>query len=320
MSILITGGAGFIGSHLCTKYATEDGNVNTVICLDNFSNGDVRNIRHLVGRRNFKLVTGDVRDKELMRDLTRDADVIMHLAAQVHTDKSLIVPRDTYDINVMGTLNVLENARMHDVGCVLFASSSEVYGSAKYAPMDEYHALDPDHPYGASKAAADRLCSAYYKTYGVEVRILRSFNTYGEGQKDRGYGAVISLFIRRCLEGKPPIIYGDGTQTRDFMYISDAVAAYDAMLIHGGACLGPINFGTGKDVSINALANMIMKKTGLKMEPVYVERRAGEVDKLVADATKAKNELGWAPKVTIQEGLDRMIEWYRTGNAEELKI
>ena len=210
MRIVITGGAGFIGSHLCEKYTLAK---QTVVCLDNFSSGNLTNIRQLLDYPNFKLVKGDIRDTELLEKVIRDADVVFHLAAQVHVDRSYIEPKLTYEVNVMGTLNVLEAARMHDVGKVLVASSSEVYGSAQYAPIDEKHPLSAPHPYGASKIAADRMCHAYGLTYGMNINILRFFNIFGPRQRDIGYGGVISIFTRRVLSGVPPIIYGKGKQT-----------------------------------------------------------------------------------------------------------
>ena len=155
MKMLITGGAGFIGSHLCDKYTSEG---HTVLCLDNFMSGNLMNVRHLLDNRNFKLIKGDVRDYDLLEKIMRDIDVVFHLAAQIHVDRSYIEPTLTYDVNVMGTQNILEVARRYDVGRIIYASSSEVYGSAQYSPIDENHPLNAPHPYGASKIAADRMC------------------------------------------------------------------------------------------------------------------------------------------------------------------
>ena len=229
MNILITGGAGFIGSHLCNKY-TKDG--HRVLCLDNFMSGNLMNIRHLLDYRNFKLVKGDIRDYDLIEKLARDVDVIFHLAAQIHVDRSYIEPQLTYDINVIGTQNVLEAAKLHDAQKVIYASTSEVYGSAQYVPIDEKHPLNAPHPYGSSKIAADRMCNAYIQTYGMDISILRPFNVFGPHQRDVGYGGVISIFTRRVLNNTAPIIYGDGQQTRDYTYIDDAVKAYDMILNH----------------------------------------------------------------------------------------
>jgi UDP-glucose 4-epimerase len=320
MRILITGGAGFIGSYLCDKFTKEG---HTVICLDNFSSGNLTNIRHLLDFRNFKLLKGDIRDYDLLEKVARDVDVIFHLAAQIHVDRSYIEPKLTYDVNVMGTQNILEVARIHDAKRVIHASTSEVYGSAQRIPIDEYHPLNAPHPYGASKIAADRMCYAYIQTYGMNISILRLFNVFGPRQRDIGYGGVISIFTRRVLSNAPPIIYGDGRQTRDYTYIKDAVKAYDLVFNYEHPISEPINFGTGREVSINDLANKIIELSDKseKIEPVHVEPRIGEVKRLIADATRAKELLGWEPTYTLEKGLEEFITWYRNyGFEERIKI
>ncbi len=320
MKIIITGGAGFVGSHLCDKYTNEG---HTVLCLDNFMSGNLINVRHLLDFRNFKLIKGDIRDFNLLEKLMPDVDVVFHLAAQIHVDRSYIEPKLTYEVNVMGTQNILEAARIHDTKKIIFASSSEVYGSAQYAPIDEKHPLNAPHPYGASKIAADRMCYAYINTYGMNINITRLFNLYGPRQKDIGYGGVISIFTRRVLSNIPPIIYGDGLQTRDYTYISDAVKAYDLILNHDGPIKEPLNFGNGTEVSILNIANMIIDlcgKTGT-IKPVHIEPRLGEVKRLIADATRAKNLLGWEPEYSLEEGLKSFVQWYRDyGFEERIKI
>ena len=228
MKILITGGAGFLGSHLCEKYV-NDGHV--VYALDNLMNGNLNNIRILLHKKNFKFIHDDIRRDEVYQKLPTDLDAIIHLAAQIHVDRSIVNPAETFKINVEGTLKILEFARMNDVKKVLHASTSEVYGTAKYTPMDENHPLLASHPYGVSKIAADRLCYTYNETYDLGVDIVRCFNLFGPRQKDTGYGGVIAIFINRVLQNKPPIIYGDGRQTRDYMYVTDAVDAYDKVLM-----------------------------------------------------------------------------------------
>ena len=315
MKILITGGAGFIGSHLCDKYTKNE---DTVLCLDNFMNGNLMNIRHLLNYRNFKLINGDIRDFDLLEKIMRDVDAVFHLAAQIHVDRSIIEPKLTYEINVLGTQNILEVARMYDVEKVIHASTSEVYGSAQYAPMDEKHPLNAPHPYGASKIAADRMCYAYIETYGMNICIMRPFNLYGQRQKDSGYGGAISLFAKRVLSNMPPIIYGDGEQTRDYTYIDDIVDAYD-FILNNKPIREPINFGTGKEIKIIDLANEIIASCGKteNIKPVHVEPRPGEVRRLVADISKAKEILGWTPKYTIEDGLKKFIDWYRNYKFEE---
>ena len=314
MKILITGGAGFIGSHLCDKY-TKNG--DTVLCLDNFMNGNLMNIRHLLTHRNFKLITGDIRNLDILEKIVRDVNVIFHLAAQIHVDRSIVEPKLTYEVNVLGTQNILEVARMYDVEKIIYASTSEVYGSTLYAPMDERHPLNAPHPYGASKIAADRMCYSYIQTYGMDICIMRPFNIYGPKQKDSGYGGAISLFTKRVLSNMPPVIYGDGEQTRDYTYVDDIVRAYDMILNYEKRIDKPINFGTINEIKILDLANLIIKLCDKDIKPVHVEPRPGEVKRLVADASKAKELLGWKPKYTIEEGLKKFIDWYKNYKFEE---
>jgi UDP-glucose 4-epimerase len=316
MKMLITGGAGFIGSHLCEKYV-KDGHI--VLCLDNFLSGDLMNIRHLLDFRNFKLIKGDIRDFALLEKVMPDVDVVFHLAAQIHVDRSYIEPQLTYEINVMGTQNILEAARMYDTKRVIYASTSEVYGSAQYAPIDEKHPLNAPHPYGASKIAADRMCYSYIHTYGMDITILRSFNTFGSRQRDVGYGGVISIFTRRVLSDVPPIIYGDGLQTRDYTYIEDATRAYDLVLNHKEPMMEPINFGSGREVTILDVADMVINLSGKKgnIKPIHLKPRIGEVKRLIADATRAKELLGWEPEYDFKKGLRAFVEWYRSYGFEE---
>lgn len=316
MRMLITGGAGFVGSHLCEKYTREG---HTVLCLDNFMSGNLMNIRHLLDFRNFKLVKGDIRDNDLLERIMRDVEVVFHLAAQVHVDRSYIEPRLTWDVNVMGTQNVLEIARLHDASKVIYASTSEVYGSAQYVPIDEKHPLDAPHPYGASKVAADRMCHAYNQTYGMNIAIMRLFNIFGPHQRDLGYGGVISIFTRRVLMGMPPVIYGNGEQSRDYTYIADAVRAYDLVLNHQEPLPGPINFGSGKDVTIMDLAKKVIEVCGKSdtIKPVHVEPRIGEVNRLIANAAKAKKLLGWQPEYNLEKGLAEFLNWYKQYGMEE---
>ncbi len=320
MKMLITGGAGFVGSHLCYKYTKEG---HTVYCLDNFMSGDLRNIRQLLDYNNFKLIKGDVRDYELLEKIIRDVEVVFHLAAQIHVDRSYVEPKLTYDINVMGTQNVLEIARFHDVKRVIHASTSEVYGSSLYCPMDEKHPLNAPHPYGSSKTAADRMCYAYIQAYGMDIAILRFFNIFGPRQKDIGYGGVVSIFTRRVLNGLPPIIYGDGSQTRDYTFVDDAVQAYDMVMKHNELITEPINFGSGKEQSILTIANKIINlcDKSSRIQPVHIAPRMGEVKRLIANAAKAKEVLGWAPQYDFDKGLSEFILWYKNyGFEDKIKL
>jgi len=316
-TILIIGGSGFVGSHLAEKYVKE-GYLTKV--LDDFSSGKVNNIRELFNYRNFKLIKGDITDKGLVREAVKGVDVVFHLAAQVHVDKSIIESERTFEVNAQGTLNVLEAVLQNDVELTIYASSSEVYGSAQIIPMNESHPLNPASPYAASKVAADRMCFAYYNTYKLPVVIVRCFNMYGARQVDSSYAAAIPLFIKRVLQGLPPIIYGDGKQSRDYMYIKDALNAYDLILKSQDKLAGKaINFGTNKDISVLDLAQTIIRLCGKEdsLQPVHVAERPGEVKRLCADTTLAKKELGFEIEYDIERGLKELIEWYRQGRYEE---
>jgi len=315
--ILITGGAGFIGSHLAEKYVKQG---HLVKVFDDFSLGNVNNIRALFNYGNFKLMKGDIRNKESVQRATTGIDVIFHLAAQVHVDKSIINPQETFEVNALGTLNVLDAALENEVGLIVYASSSEVYGSAQYVPMDEKHPLNPASPYAASKVAADRLCSAYYNTYKLPVVIVRCFNTYGPRQSDLGYAAAIPKFIRRAINGLPPVIYGDGKQTRDYLYIEDAVKAYDLIFKSPKKFMDKVvNFGSGRETSILELADLIIKLCNRRgsLRSVHVAPRPGEVKRLCADITLAKKELGFEPEYSLEGGLKKFIKWYEEGRYEE---
>lgn len=315
--ILITGGAGFIGSHLAEDFVK---NGYPVKIIDDFSAGNVNNILGLFNYKNFKMIRGSITEEELIAKATTNVDVIFHLAAQIHVDRSIIEPRHTFEVNTLGTLNILDAALENDIKLVVYASTSEAYGSAKRVPMDEDHPLNPASPYAASKAAADRLCFSYYNTYKLPVVIVRCFNTYGPRQKDSGYAAVIPNFISRALQGSPPVIYGDGTQTRDYMYVKDAVNAYKLILESYENILGKaINFGTGKEISINELAQTILRLCGMKAEPIHAAPRAGEVKRLCADISLAREQLGFKPKYSIDQGLKEFVQWYKQGKYEEWK-
>lgn len=316
MKILVTGAAGFLGSHLSEKYVHEG---HIVYAADNLQNGNLNNIRTLLHRKNFKFIHDDIRNQELYQRLPTDLDAIIHLAAQIHVDRSIVNPEETFNINVNGTMKVLEFARMNDIKKILFASTSEIYGSAKYVPMNEDHSLSAQHPYGVSKIAADRLCYTYNETYDLGIDIIRCFNLFGPRQKDSGYGGVIAIFINRILQNKPPIIYGNGNQTRDYMYITDAVDAYDKVLTStNNPGKNGINFGSGTEKSINEIAELILKHTKLdkSLKPIHVDPRPTEVQRLYADISKAKDILKFHPQTNFEEGLISLLEWYKNFKSE----
>jgi UDP-glucose 4-epimerase len=316
MKILITGAAGFLGSYLSEKYVLDG---HLVFGVDNLMNGNLNNIRTLLHKKNFKFIRGDIALNEIYSKLPNDFDAIIHLAAQIHVDRSIVNPEETFKINLGGTLKILEFARMNDINKILFSSTSEVYGSAEYAPMDERHPLSAKHPYGVSKIAADRLCYTYNETYDLGVDIIRCFNFFGPRQKDTGYGGVIAIFINRVLQNKPPIIYGDGRQTRDYMFVKDAVSAYDTVLrSRRNPGRNGINFGSGKEISINEIADLVIKHASpdKKLRPIHVDPRPVEVQRLLADISKAKKLLKFKPQFQFERGLVLLIDWYKNYKSE----
>jgi UDP-glucose 4-epimerase len=316
MKILITGASGFLGSYLSEKYVNDG---HTVYGVDNLMNGNLNNIRTMIHKKNFKFVYDDICRNELYSSLPKDFDAIIHLAAQIHVDRSVVNPAETFKINVDGTMKILEFSRMNDIKKVLYASTSEIYGSAEYPRIDEKHPLSAKHPYGVSKIAADRLCYSYNETYDLGVDIVRCFNIFGPRQKDTGYGGVIAIFIKRVSQGKPPIIYGDGEQTRDYLFIEDAIVGYDKILMSvSNPGKNGINIGSGREVSVNKIAELSIKfaATDKKVKPIHVEPRPIEVKRLLADISKAHKLLGFRPQIDFEKGMKLLANWYKNYRSE----
>lgn len=299
MKVLITGAAGFIGSHLYNKLKNDG---HEVIGIDNW----FHSCNHPIAK---EVKHGDILNIGLIDELVKWSDVVYHLAAQIHVDRSIEYPHETIEINVIGTLNILEAVRKYDKKMV-FASSSEVYGSSQADYMDESHLLDAQSPYAASKVAGDRLCKSYNDTYGTKVAILRNFNTFGEHQADDSYGGVIAIFTRKALAGEPLNIFGSGQQERDYMSVADAIKGYE-LCIEKELWGKPINIGTGKTIEIQEIAEMIKDITKSKSEIVNIEPRPGEVQRLCADISLAKS-MGFVPETDFKKDLEKYINWYKT--------
>lgn len=306
MKILVTGGAGFVGSHLCESLLLDGHKID---CIDNFYNSKYPNIHNSLQYKGFRFINKDVNDNlEENIDFTK-LDCIVHLAANIHVDKSVIDPVNTYKTNLLSTLNLLELTRKYDIKRFVLASSSEVYGSAQYKPIDELHPLASPHPYGASKIAADRLCKSYIDTYGLSIGISRCFNIYGPRQKSGILGSLIPMTIDKVLNNKSPIVYGDGTQSRDYLYIDDAVNSYKTLLSSNK--VGEYNFGTGIEHKIIDIINFIIEFCNSGVTPTYIKGRSSEVISLIANYSKSNTELGWSPTVDFKDGLRRTVEWYK---------
>ena len=299
LRVLVTGGAGFIGSHL-VKALLRAGHFVRV--LDNFSTGSMDNIVDVA--RDVEIVVGDVRDYSVVEKCVRGVDVVIHLAALIDVAESIERPDLYFEVNVIGTHNIAKACR--GVNVLIFASSSSVYGDPLKIPIPEDHLLSPRSPYAASKAAGEALIQAYSSIYGYRPIILRIFNVYGPKQS-RAYAGVVIEFIRRVLRREPPIIYGDGEQTRDFIHISDVIdAIMKAMSIERAR--GVFNIGSGKAVTINQLAKLILKTLNREdLKPVYAPPRPGDIKHSIADITKSRKILGFEPKISLEEGIKTLI-------------
>lgn len=304
---MVTGGAGFIGSHL-TERLLKMG--NEVIVLDNFSVGNNNNFADILGHSTFKVVNGDVRNTRIVYSLVKKVDYVFHLAVEC-LSLSLERPKIVHEVNDTGTLNVCMACLKNKPKGLIYVSSSEAYGTAQYVPMDENHPLYPTTPYGASKAAGELYVRSFYYTWNIPVVIVRPFNTYGPRSRTDHYCAAIPNFVNRVLKGEPPIIFGDGNQTRDFTYVSDTVDG----IIKAAQCdelVGDVvNIARGEEVSIKRIAKIVLDLTGMKdrIKPIFEKERPGDVRRHWADISKARKLLNFKPKVSIEEGIKRYIEW-----------
>ena len=309
---LVTGGAGFIGSNLARELLARGA---TVRILDNFSSGKMENIAPFL--KDISLLEGDIRDLDTLRKAMQGVDFVIHEAALRSVIRSLEAPSPTNEVNVEGTLNVLIAARDAGVKRVVFASSSSVYGDAPQLPKREDMALAPLSPYAVTKLAGEHYCYVFYKIYGLETVSLRYFNVYGPGQDPASeYSAVIPRFVRAMVKGEQPTIYGDGHQTRDFTYIADIVEATLSACRASNASGQAINVGGGQQTSVNELVMKLNKILGTKVSTVHVEPKKGEVRHGLADISKAKEVLGYSPRVNLDEGMRSFVQWFNTQNRE----
>jgi len=306
---LVTGGAGFIGSHLVDRLLSEG---FEVVVLDNLSNGSLENIAHHMGRRDFHFVRGDIRNRQLVKRLVKDVDVIFHEAAFVSVPRSVEEPVLANEVNVAGTLNLLEACLNSDVKRFIYASSSAVYGESEVLPKHEGLTPQPISPYAVSKLAAEHYVKVFYEVYGLKTVSLRYFNVYGPRQRYGPYSGVITIFINRLLRGEPPIIFGDGEQTRDFTNIKDVVEANMLALKSPGAVGEVFNVATGVATTINQLARMLQEITGRQeLKPIHTKPRPGDIKHSYADIGKARKILGYQPQVPLRDGLAELVEWFK---------
>ena len=301
--ILVTGGAGFIGSNL-VRYLIEHDYEVTVI--DNFLTGHMSNLD--TSYKNLSFVEADIRDFEIVNQLTKGVDTIFHLAASVGNKRSIDFPIDDAQINVIGTINILEAAKKNDIRKIVTSSSAGIFGELKTIPISEDHPIDPDTPYGATKLCQEKLCLSYAKLYQFEAVCLRYFNVYGQNQRFDAYGNVIPIFVHNIIHNIPIKIYGDGLQTRDFVHVNDVVMAnFNSSLAEGVS--GAFNIASGQSISINDLVSILSSFVNREVKVVYMDKRPGDVMHSLANISSAKSKFNFNPTTDLFEGLRTYFEW-----------
>jgi dTDP-glucose 4,6-dehydratase len=308
--VLVTGGAGFISSsfvrHLLTKTPHE------VVSLDALTYaGNLDNLADVLAHERLSFVHGDIRDRELVAGIVRDVDVIVNAAAESHVEKSIVEGAgDFVTTNIEGTQILLDAIRHDPVERFVLISSSEVYGTAERAPMDEEHPLNPRSPYAATKAGADRLAFAYHVTYGLPVVIVRPFNNYGPYQHPE---KVVPRFVTQALSDLPLTVHGDGHASRDWLFVEDHAEAIDAVL---EADLSDVagqvfNLATGEDVSVSRVADLVLELLGTPATlKQHGPERPGQVDRHIGSTERAERALGWRARTSFEDGLERTVAWY----------
>ena len=298
--IVVTGGAGFIGSHIAEELSED----NDVIVIDNLYAGKIENVPP-----NVRFIQADIRDYKSIAELISQADYVFHEAALVSVVESVERPLLTEEINVLGTLNILK-ALSDGHGKLVFASSAAVYGDNQNLPLKESEKPKPLSPYGITKVSAEYYCKVFYELYGVPTVSLRYFNVFGERQGYNQYAGVISIFINRALKGEPLIIYGDGRQTRDFIYVKDVVKA-NILAAESSRANGKVfNVARGERTTIVELALKIIDATNSPSSIIFDKPRPGDIRDSQADISEIR-KLGFKPGYSLEDGLLRTIEWYR---------
>lgn len=307
MKVVVTGGCGFIGSNIAEELIKK----HYVVVIDDLSTGRIENIQSLQDKENFEFVRGNITDLDLLKQIFEDVDCIFHQAAIPSVQRSVENPLDTNEANIKGTLNVLIAARDCGVKKVIYASSSSVYGDTPELPKKENMKPNPQSPYAVSKLTGEYYCEVFSEIYGIKTVCLRYFNVYGPKQNPASeYAAVIPRFINRVLNNQPPVIFGDGNQTRDFTFVGDIVKAN--ILAMEKNVEGVFNIAYGQQISINELANKIMEIVGVKLNPVYDKPRPGDIRNSLADISLAKQKLGYMPEYSLEKGLEVTIRWFST--------
>jgi dTDP-glucose 4,6-dehydratase len=313
--VLVTGGCGFIPSNLIRHLLAAT--PYDVVSLDALTYaGSLDNLADVMGHERLSFVRGDIRDPELVRDVVAEVDVIVNAAAESHVEKSIREGGSEFvTTNVEGTQILLDAIRESPVERFVLISSSEVYGTAERAPMDEEHPLNPRSPYAATKAGADRLAYSYFVTYGLPIVIVRPFNNYGPYQHPE---KVVPRFVTQALRDEPLTIHGDGHASRDWLYVDDDAEAIEAVIAaDADAVAGEvINVATGIDISVAEIAGFVLDVLGKPRSLVtHLPERPGQVDRHIGSTGKAERLLGWRARTSFAEGLERTVAWYRENRA-----
>lgn len=307
MNALVTGGSGFIGSNI-VKLLLEKG--YEVRVLDNLSSGHIINLSEYIEKREIEFLGGDIRDYLSVEKAMKGVDVVFHLAACVGRQRSLDNPQLDSEINLIGTVNVLEAMRKNGVHRIVYSSSAAMFGELVTPTIDENHPQDADSPYGVSKLAAEKMILAYSGIYDITAVCLRYFNIYGVNQRFDMYGNVIPIFAKRIYAGEPIIIYGDGTQTRDFVNVHDVARANFLASLYADKT-DVFNLGSGGSITINKLADMMQKIAGVNVGINYAPERPADVKHCKANAQKVKECLGFEAEIDLYDGLVEYLNWYK---------
>ncbi|HTA28223.1 MAG TPA: SDR family oxidoreductase [Bacteroidia bacterium] len=309
-SFAITGGAGFIGSHLLEYLVSH--NAGRIVVLDDLSSGSKGNLKQAEGYKGFEFIEGSICDINVCEKALAGVDFVMHQAALCSVPRSLANPIATNDVNVSGFLNILMAAKKNGVKRMVYASSSSVYGDSKILPKSEINPVSPLSPYAVSKYTNELYASVFARNYGMNLIGLRYFNIFGPRQSPDGpYAAAIPLFVSALLENRSPVIFGDGNQTRDFTFVENVVQANIKALFSSEEANGNVfNVACGERTTINQLFKMLAESAGSLLAPEYKPYRAGDVKDSIADVSKAKSLLGYAPEVNFNKGIETTWNWF----------